>query len=203
MKPRTLVLFVIVALVSFACRFATPRAAESTPTPVPVPMSMATATSTVALPLTGILEIKMVYSGDWYRETFNYQPDAPNIRHMALALPVEGGLTLTQPGFVFTSLLFTASPEPFQFRPEAQEYLTFLEYLHDAPQGIASIELVPGKYRVAVAFIAAALPPPDDDALLHPGVTGGGASTDFQEVTIMPGETTSLLIELTDTNGWG
>lgn len=205
MKTRIYILLVPVMFILFACRFGARR--PETPTREPTPT--ATLTATVASPTTvpttssttGTLEIEIVYSGSWYRETFGYQSDAPNIRHMALILPLD--TTLTHPGFVFTSLEFTPSPEPFKLRPEVFEYVPLLEYLHDAPQGLVSVELAPGKYKVAVAFIAAALPPPGDDVTLYPGVTGGGASTDFQEVEIAAGETLHLSIELTDENGWG
>jgi hypothetical protein len=41
-----------------------------------------------------------------------------------------------------------------------------------------------------------------DDAILWAGVTGGGASTDLQNVTIAAGETISLTIQITDDDGW-
>jgi hypothetical protein len=160
-------------------------------------------TDTATPPTTGILAVEIVYSGHWYRETFNYQPDAPNIRHIVLVLPVDHQLTGERPGPLFSWLKFTPSPEPLAFRDELLENKPMLEFFHDAPKGIASVELVPGKYNVAVAFIAAALPPPDADALLYPGVTGGGASTDYQVVEILAGETAQLFVELTDDNGWG
>lgn len=144
-----------------------------------------------------------MYTGEWYRETFDYRPDAPNIRHIVLAMPLDSDITLASPGWVFTSLQFTPSPEPFLLREEVHEYAPLLKYLYDAPSGAASIELEPGRYNVAVAFIAAPLPPPGGDVILYPGVTGGGASNEFQVVEIVAGKTMKLTIELTDDNGWG
>jgi hypothetical protein len=166
---------------------ATRQVLEATPTPTP----------------NGTLVIEIVYIGQWYRETFNYQADAPYIRHMALVMPVDDEIILESPGWVFSSLTFTPSPEPFALREERIEYEPFLEYLFDAPGGIVSIDLVPGRYNVAVAFLAAALPPPDNNAILYPGVTGGGASNEFQMIEVRAGETVHLTVELTDENGWG
>jgi hypothetical protein len=154
-------------------------------------------------PATGTLVIEIAYTGNWYRETFNYQPDAPNIRHMALVMPVDGDITLASPNWIFSNLMFTPSPEPFTMREGATEYEPLLKYLYDASGGVVSIDLVPGRYNVAVAFIAAALPPPDNNAILYPGVTGGGASNEFQVIEVRSGETVHLTVELTDENGWG
>lgn len=162
-----------------------------------------TPTLTAISSLPGILAIEIVYTGQWYRETFNYQPDAPNIRHVALVMPIDKAIQLAGPGWAFTNLKFTPSPEPLAMQEDAVEYIPLLDYMYDAPGGIVSLELPPGNYNIAVAFIAAALPPPGDDSILYPGVTGGGASTEFQEVTVIPGETTSIVVELTDLNGWG
>jgi len=156
-----------------------------------------------SIPTTGTLAVAITYTGQWYRETFGYEPDAPNIRHVVFALPADRYIELDSPGWVFTNLEFTPSPEPLAIRAEAVEYELFLPYLYDAPGGTVAIELNPGQYRVAVAFIAAAIPPSGDDNTLYPGITGGGASTEFQSVDIVAGETTQLSIELTDNNGWG
>jgi hypothetical protein len=151
---------------------------------------------------TGTLDIEIQYTGQWYKDTFNYQSDAPNIRHVALVVPSD--VALERAGWVFTGLVFAPSPDPLTLTEEMRSaYGPMLEYLYDAPQGHAVIELAPGKYRLAVAFIAAALPPPDSDATLYPGVTGGGASTEFQEIVIEAGKTLTISIELTDENGWG
>jgi hypothetical protein len=154
-------------------------------------------------PVTGTLVIEIAYTGNWYRETFNYQPDAPNIRHMALVMPVDDDITIASPVRVLYNLMFTPSPEPFTLREGATEYEPLLKYLYDASGGVVSIDLVPGRYNVAVAFIAAALPPPDNNAILYPGITGGGASNEFQVIEVSAGETIHLTVELTDENGWG
>jgi len=156
-----------------------------------------------AAPATGRLTVEINYTGDWYRETFGYETNAPNIRHVVLALPVSVQDELDSPGWVFTSLEFTPSPEPLAVRPDALEYQVFLSYLYDAPGGVATIDLAPGPYRVAVAFLAAAIPPTGDDNTLYPGITGGGASSEFQPLEIVAGETLRFTVELTDTNGWG
>jgi hypothetical protein len=150
----------------------------------------------------GTLDLTIRYTGHWYRETFNYQPDAPNIRHVAFILPAEVAFEKGA-GWVFTSLAFTPSPEPLKLTDRGSIYEPMLEYLYDVPQGHTTIELSPGMYKLAIAFIAAALPPPNEDAILYPGVTGGGASNEFQEIVIVAGETLTLEIELTDENGWG
>jgi hypothetical protein len=173
------------------------------PSAIPPTPTKPTLTPSPSPAASGTLAIEIVYSGQWYRETFNYQPDAPNIRHVVLVMPADSIIQLAGAGWAFTNLKFTPSPEPLAMQEVAVEFIPILDFMYDAPGGIASIELAPGKYNVAVAFIAAALPPPGDDAILWPGVTGGGASNEFQEVIIAAGETTPLSVELTDANGWG
>lgn len=173
------------------------------PSPIPPTPTRQAITPLPSSTTPGKLVVEIVYSGQWYRETFNYQPDAPNIRHVVLAMPVDSIIQLDGAGWAFTNLKFTLFPEPLAMQEVAVEFIPILDFIYDAPGGVASIELAPGKYNVAVAFIAAALPPPGDDAILWPGVTGGGASNEFQEVTIAAGETSLLTVELTDTNGWG
>ena len=189
MQTRTFYLLVVIAFILAACGSVIPMQGTDTPTAIP--------------PTTGTLAVKIVYTGQWYRKTFNYQPDAANIRHIVLVMPVDSGLTVASPGRVFLSLKFTPSPKPLAMQEQAVEFVPLLKFLYDAPGGVASIDLAPGKYNVAVAFIAAALPPPGGDVTLYPGVTGGGASNEFQEVEIMAGKTVYLSIELTDKNGWG
>jgi len=200
-KKITLIVLSLVLLWGLSCNVLFPSEAtpvvEPTLTPTLVPTAEPTAT-----PSTGTLDLTIRYTGSWYRETFDYQPDSPNVRHMALLLPSDFTFE-KNPGLIFTSLKFTPSPEPLTFREDFAFYDLLLEYLHDMPQGHAEIELVPDTYRLAVAITLAALPPPDDDALLYPGVTGGGISNDFQEVVIEAGETLEMTVELTDDNGWG
>ncbi|HSQ39269.1 MAG TPA: hypothetical protein VLM78_03845 [Anaerolineales bacterium] len=200
MKTQTFFLLVVLALFLLtACGSITPIMETATPTPEPSP----TATPTVPPPTTGMLVVEIVYSGQWYRETFDYQPDAPNIRHVVLAMPVDSIIQLAGAGWAFSNLKFTPSPEPLAMREVAVEFIPILDFMYDAPGGVVSIELDPGEYNVAAAFIAAALPPPGGDAILYPGVTGGGASNEFQVVEITAGKTVYLSVELTDKNGWG
>lgn len=199
MKHRTFFFFVVIVFILAACGPVTPIPPTSTPTREPSP----TATMTATPPTTGTLVVEILYTGQWYRETFDYKPDAANIRHVVLVMPVDSIIQLRGAGWVFTSLEFTPYPEPLTVRKELVEYLPLLEFLYDAPQGNATLYLPPGAYNLAAAFLAAPLPPPGDDALLYPGVTGGGASTQFQQVVIEAGETIEILIELTDEDGWG
>jgi hypothetical protein len=197
MQTRTFFFFVVIILA--ACGPVTPMVGTATPTREPSP----TATMTATPPATGTLVVEIVYTGDWYRETFDYQPDAPNIRHVVLVMPVEGIIQLAGAGWAFTNLKFTPSPQPLAMQEVAVEFIPILDFMYDAPGGVASIDLAPGKYNVAAAFIAAALPTPGGNPLLYPGVTGGGASNEFQVVEIAAGKTVSLSVELTDENGWG
>jgi len=222
-KSRSFLLLPIVFLVLVGCLAVQVRKKIPAPPPLPVtqkspesiltvaaepsPLSTA-ATKHITAPTpspvsTGTLVVEFVYTGEWYRETFNYQPTAPNIRHIVLVMPEEGEVILSSPGWVFSTLMFTPYPEPFVFRPEVTEYVPLLAYLHDAYAGLAEVVLEPGRYKVAVAFIAEALPPPDGDAILYPGVTGGGASNEFHTVEVRAGEITHVIYELTDENGWG
>ncbi|RJP49474.1 MAG: hypothetical protein C4583_12440 [Anaerolineaceae bacterium] len=197
---------VLLLLVSAACVPALPttEVSPATLTSTATESTQPDPTQTPPPPASlGTLAIEIVYNGQWYRETFNYQPDAPNIRHVALVMPLDSDIQLAGPGWAFTNLKFTPSPEPLAMQEDAVEYIPLLDFMYDAPGGVISIELAPGKYNLAVAFIAAALPPPGDDSILYPGVTGGGASTEFQEVIVISGETTSIVVELTDLNGWG
>jgi len=197
MPSRSLFLLILLAVLLTACGPVTPVPPTATVTPAPSP----TATSTP--PTTGTLEIEIVYTGQWYRETFDYRPDADNIRHVVLVMPVDSVIQLAGAGWAFTNLKFTRAAEPLAMREVAVEFIPILDFMYDAPGGKVSIELEPGRYNVAAAFIAEALPPPGGDALLSPGVTGGGASNEFQEVEIAAGQTVHLYIELTDANGWG
>jgi len=203
MKTRTFFLLVAIALFlgAAACGPVTPVPATATPTPEPSPTATLTATATP--PTTGTLVVEIVYTGQWYRETFNYQPDAANIRHVVLVMPVDSIIQLRGAGWAFTNLKFTPSPESLAMQEVAVEFIPILDFMYDAPGGIVSIELDPGKYNVAAAFIAAALPPPGEDSILWPGVTGGGASNEFQVVEIVAGKTIYFSVELTDKNGWG
>lgn len=180
-----------------ACGLFSPTQKYVSPTPASTPTML----DTPVPPATGILNIEIQYTGKWYRETFGYEPDAPNIRHVVLVVPVD--IVLDGAGWVFSGLEFAPYPLPFTMRTDRAEYATMLKYLYDTPGGTTSIELKPGRYNVAAAFLCAALPPPGGDVFLYPGVTGGGASNEFQEVEIVAGDRLNLSITLTDNNGWG
>jgi hypothetical protein len=152
----------------------------------------------------GLLEIHIDYTGTWYRETFNYSREAENIRHFVLIMP-ESEAQRASAGEIFVNLRF---PDGFDGpvtldRPD----LTWaLAYLYDAPEGYFRQAFAPGSYTIAAAFLAAPLTPEEAGAppnSLYPGVTGGGASTDYQTVEIAAEEVFDLIITLTDDNGWG
>ncbi len=157
----------------------------------------------------GKLAVAITYTGDFYRATFGYTPDAPNIRHYALILPASA---LAEHGKdaagVFSGLAFPAPDEDVAWRAEvagAQDWA--LPYLHAAPGGTIVVPLPPGDYAVWAAFIAAPLSRAEagvgEDAILWAGVTGGGASTRTPvTVTVAAGETTAVTLPLTDANGW-
>jgi hypothetical protein len=199
MQTRTFSLLVVIVFILAACGPVMPVPETATPTREPSP----TATMTATPPTTGTLVVEIVYTGQWYRETFDYKPDAPNIRHVVLVMPVDSIIQLAGAGWAFTNLKFTPSPEPLAMREVAVEFIPILDFMYDAPGGVVSIDLKPGKYNVAAAFIAAALPPPGGDVILYPGVTGGGVSNEFQVVEIAAGKTVYFSVELTDENGWG
>jgi len=151
------------------------------------------------LPTTGTLDVTINYDDDFYVDTFNYTRDAPNIHHFVLVMPQSEAANVAA-HHVFQRLAFPPS------EGEADELGWTLAYLHEAPQGYFTGEFEPGTYQLAVVFLAEPLSREDagvdDDVILWPGVTGGGASTEFQTIIIEPGQTTSLTIEMTDANGW-
>ena len=153
---------------------------------------------------TGTLEVTIDYTGTWYRETFDYAPDAENIRHVVLIVPQDQAEQV-DPSAVFHNL--DVFPDSVAIRADRPEFAWLQAYIYQAPNAHLSQELAPGTYAVATAFLAAPLNREEagvgEDAVLWPGVTGGGASTDYQSVTIRAGETTSLTITMTDDNGWG
>jgi len=81
-----------------------------------------------------------------------------------------------------------------------------LDYLYEAPEGHFVGRFAPGRYHVAVAFIAAPLRREEagvgEDVILYAGITGGGASTDYREVTLEAGKSIFVGFALTDANGW-
>jgi hypothetical protein len=159
---------------------------------------------TVSDATTGLLAVDIVYYGQWYRDTFHYSKDAPNIRHFAVIMPAaqyEANPHL--PGHICSSLSFPVDDEPLQLRDKAEEANWDLSVLHPVP---TQVELEPGRYYVGGCFIAAPLSPQEagvgDEAILYAGITGGGASSEYQLVTIAPGERKDITIALSDKDGW-
>jgi hypothetical protein len=153
---------------------------------------------------TGLLVVDIVYYGQWYRDTFHYSKEAPNIRHFAVIMPeaqFQGNPHV--PGQICSSLSFPLDDEPLQIRSGAGEVNWDLTVLHPVPY---QAELEPGRYYVGGCFIAAPLSRQEagvgDEAILYAGITGGGASSDYQIVTIEPGERKDITIALTDKHGW-
>lgn len=151
------------------------------------------------------LTVDIQYEGDFYTEVFGYTPDAGNIRHIVLVLPETLAARTNSPGWIFTSI------EPrveggMVIRDDRQEYQWALDYLYEAPGGVFSGVFKPGRYAVAAAFLAGPLSREEagvgDDVLLWPGVTGGGASTEYRIVELVAGETMALTFAMTDANGW-
>ncbi len=153
----------------------------------------------------GFLEVNIDYNDDFYVDTFGYSRQAANIKHFVLVVP-ESEANRASPDAIFTRLRFPTHPDDALLEAGSEEFAWALDYLYAAPEGRFKGEFAPGRYFVAVAFIAAPVSREEsgygDDVILWPGITGGGASTDFQEVAIEPGETTSLEFMLTDANGW-
>jgi len=145
-----------------------------------------------------------VYLGQWYRDTFHYSKEAPNIRHFAVVIPAAQYQENPQlPGHICSSLKFPVDDEPLQIRSGAGETNWELAVLHPVP---TQAELEPGRYYVGGCFIAAPLSRREagvgDDTILYAGITGGGASSDYQLVTIEPGVQKTIIIVLTDKDGW-
>jgi hypothetical protein len=157
------------------------------------------------LPWLGTLHVEIDYSGTFYTQTFNYTRDAENIHHYVLVVPASEA-DRASAGAIFSAFAFRASPDDPMLSRDGQDLSWALAYLHDAPQGYFTGDFAPGRYVFAVAFIAGPVSREEagvpDDAILYPGITGGGASTDYQEIEITAGHTTDLTITLTDSNGW-
>jgi hypothetical protein len=155
-------------------------------------------------PSLGLLEVDIDYSGDWYRETFGYTSRAKNIKHFVLVMPASEVNRATA-AEIFTSIRFPTSPHVLLMTEDRKEFSWALEYLYEAPEGHFRGQFEPGTYYVAAAFIAAPLSKEEaglsDDVILYPGVTGGGASADYREIVIEPGES-KIEFSLSDENGW-
>ncbi len=164
----------------------------------------ASAPATPQAATVGTLDVQIVYVGTWYRETFGYAPNAPNVRHVVLVAPPEVAVQVA-PQYVFTAL--RVLPEGIELPQEFPEMAQFAPYLHEAPNAHLRQELPAATYAVAGAFLVAPLSREEagvaEDAALWAGVSGGGASSDYQSVTVEAGQVTSLTIILTDADGWG
>jgi len=152
---------------------------------------------------TGILEVDIVYTGNWYRDTFSYTRQAENIKHFVLVMPERLHSTYQVPAHsVFHSIRFQVNPDDPLVKESREEFAWAFDYLYEAPGGYFREEFVPGKYYLAVAFIAAPIGREEadrsDDGTPYPGVTGGGASTDYQEIVIEPEQTHSVTTYITD-----
>jgi hypothetical protein len=152
----------------------------------------------------GFLEVDVDYVGTWYRETFGYTRQAENVKHYVLVMP-ESQVDRATAADVFSSLSFTAGPGVLSIREDRRELAWTLEYVYEAPGGYYRGQFEPGIYYVAAAFVAAPISREEaghpDDAILYPGITGGGASTDYWRIAIKPGEN-SIVLRMTDGDGW-
>jgi hypothetical protein len=153
----------------------------------------------------GGLSVNIDYTGTWYRETFEYSRQAENIRHYVLMMPASE-VDRARAGAIFTSLQFPENPGDERLRPDRADVAWALDDLYEAPEGHFRGEFEPGTYYLAVAFIAAPLSREEaevgEDAVLYAGITGGGASTDYQEIAIEAGKWVDLTVTMTDANGW-
>ena len=153
----------------------------------------------------GTLNVEIDYSGAFYTKYFDYARDAPNINHYVIVMPASEAERASD-GEIFSALQRRAGPDAPLIYDQSKDISWALDYVYDAPQGYFTGEFEPGRYMLAVAFIAAPLSREEagvpDDVTLYPGVTGGVASTHYQEIEIEAGKTTDLTITLTDSNGW-
>ncbi len=153
---------------------------------------------------TGRLTVDVEYTGQWYRDTFHYRKDAPNIRHFAVVMPeAQYRENPHEPGWICSSVGFPKGDEPLRARDDIRGTAWDLSVLHPIPY---QVDLKPGRYYVGGCFIAAPLSRQEagvgEDAILYAGITGGGASSEYQVVTIQPGAQRDIIIFLTDKDGW-
>ncbi len=150
----------------------------------------------------GFLHVEIDYRGTWYRKTFSYTRQAEHIRHFVLVMP-ESHVDRATADQVFSSIDFSSGVLSVR---EGREALAWaLDYVYEAPGGYFRGQFDPGTYYVAAAFVAAPIDREEtgqpDDAILYAGITGGGASTDYQKIAIGPGEN-AITLRLTDRDGW-
>lgn len=144
------------------------------------------------------------YAGTWFRETFSYTRQAENIKHFVLVMP-ESKMPGATADDVFSSVDYLAGPDVLSMREGREEFAWTLEHLHEAPEGHFRGQFEPGTYYVAAAIVAAPVSKEEagapDDATFWEGMTGGGMSTDYQEIVIEQGENPTSF-RLTDRDGW-
>lgn len=151
------------------------------------------------------LDVEIQYQGGFYTDIFGYAPDAPNIRHVVLVMPEMLAPQTRGSAWIFTSIVPDAEGA-LTIAEDKPEYAWALDYLYDAPGGMFSGMFKPGRYAVAAAFLAGPVTREEsgagEDVLLWAGITGGGASTEYQIVELETGKTTAILFPMTDANGW-
>ena len=152
----------------------------------------------------GSLHIDVDYRGTWYRETFGYTRQGENIAHFVLVVP-ERQVDRATADQIFSSINFATAPDTLATREGREAFAWALAYVNEAPEGYFQGQFAPGTYYVAAAFVAAPLNrekagQPEDDTL-YAGMTGGGASTGYQKIEIVPGENL-VTLSLSDRDGW-
>jgi hypothetical protein len=153
----------------------------------------------------GTLSVNIDYTGHFYVAVFDYARDAPNIQHYVIVMPESEAERATD-GSIFYALQQWAGPDAPLINSKGEDISWALDYVYDAPEGYFEGKFEPGRYKLAVAFIAGPLSREEagvaEDVTLYAGITGGIASAHYQEIEIEAGKTTDLTITLTDDNGW-
>ncbi len=179
-----LVPFVLMLMLSMACLF---------------PFMLGQSHSTAK---TGTLSVDINYMDTFYRETFNYTRDAPNIKHFVLVLPESEANRATVVELLYSIRFPENSGDPWITDPAAQ---WAEQYLYEAPGARFTGEFAPGDYELAAVFIAGPVSADEagvEEGTLYAGMTGGGANTDFQPIHISEGQEAQINITMTDANGW-
>jgi len=129
------------------------------------------------------------------------------VRHYVLVVPESEIARATEDANrIFIGLLPQEDGTTLMREDRIADYGWALDYLYDAPNGVFTGTFEPGIYGVATSFITAPLPREDadvsEDVVLWAGVTGGGTNTDIVPVELNAGETTTLDVMITDSDGW-
>lgn len=177
-------LFLIPLALSLACVF---------------PLMMGPTDSSVKM---GTLSVTINYTDTFYREVFDYTPDAPNIWHFVLVLPASEAQRESAPQVLYSVRFPEKQGDPWITNPELQ----WAEpYLYQAPGATFTGSFAPGDYQVAALFLAGPISAEEagvEEGTLYAGITGGGASTDLIPVHISAGEDAQITITMTDADGW-